>query len=160
MEHSTNMIRWREIALDAGEQAVINGALITADQACIIRVADCAAVLTARALWRSDGTEKPGHTLYYATMLAINDGDLEPSTKKELLGLLGRVVIHSRTRNTQEHCAKFAAAISSSDSEGALNVARLLARAEMGGIGDPPVTPTVAPPDTPPTTQPEIGSAG
>jgi len=119
------------VNLAAGGQAVINGALVTATEACRIQVGSGAFVLTGRALWRSrNGLRNPREELYFSMLdAAISDARFE-AERFRLFALLSQVVAQDRTHQGQAECTLCARALLAGNSDEAVeSAARLAAEA-------------------------------
>ncbi len=118
----------KTISLAAGAQAVINGALVTAQRACQLEVGSGAYVLTGRALWRSQRERSSSaDALYYATLEACTTPQAFELGRFQLFAALSEVVAQDRTHQSQKECAACAAALVAGDAEAALASARRLA---------------------------------
>ncbi len=118
---------------------MINGALITATQDCILEIGSGAHVVTGRGLWRNRGASgDPGDELYYSLLdVATEPAGLE-THRFRLFRLLSQVVAQKRTREVQRECTYCASALRSGDIDAATkSAARLTSRG--GGQGAPSV---------------------
>jgi len=115
-----------------GGQAVINGALVTAPEACTLEVGVEAFVMTGRTLWPQDGPLiNPRDELYFSLMEAGTDPERFERERFRLFQLLSQVVAQSRTRDGQKECARCAAALLACDAEAATRSASRLAAAQL-----------------------------
>lgn len=134
----------REVCLREGEQAVINGALVTAIADTTFFVSAGASVIAGKPARRSDGSAKPAHELYYAALGAAGSDETLVLERQHLLGLLAETVARYRTREAQEHCSSFAVGLVAGDIDAMLTAARKLAESEMRGTVRPAVIATRA----------------
>jgi flagellar protein FlbT len=135
---------YRQVSLREGEQAVINGALVTAIADSTFFVSAGASVIAGRPPRPRDSGAKPAHELYYAALGAAgSDASLEQE-RQRLLGLLAETVARHRTREAQEQCSAFAVGLVSGDIDAMLTAARKLAEGELRGPGRPAVLATRA----------------
>ena len=118
----------RAVRLEAGAQAVINGALVTARTACEFEVGSGAYVLSGRALWRGkDALRSPHEALYFAMLQAGVDEARFAEERFRLFGLLSHIVTHDRTHAAQRECALCASALIAGDAKEAIASAARLA---------------------------------
>ena len=127
----------REVTLREGEQAVINGALVTAVRDTSFFVSAGASVISGRAPPPRVAIAKPAHELYYAALGAAGSDASLAEGRQRLLGLLAETVSHHRTREAQEQCSSFAVGLVAGDIDAMLTAARKLAEGEMRGSGRP-----------------------
>jgi len=118
---------WRDLNLLAGEQAFINGALITAIAPVHLQVGSGAFVQRERPKAGRSREYAPARELYYRTLLTEAAGWPNRNHHAQLFALLGRCVLHFRTRESQEHCSDYAAALVSAGYDKALAAAHALA---------------------------------
>ena len=124
------------IRFPRGGQAVINGALVTAPEACTLEVGVEAFVLTGRALWPQDTPlTSPCDELYFSLMEAGADPMRFESERFRLFQLLSQVVAQTRSRDGQKECARCAAALLAGDAETATRSASRLAAACLAEAG-------------------------
>lgn len=135
---------YREVSLREGEQAVINGALVTAIADSTFFVSAGASVIAARAPRPRDTGAKPAHELYYAALGAAGSDQTLAQQRQRLLGLLAETVARYRTREAQEQCSAFAVGLVAGDIDAMLTAARKLAEAELRGTGRPAILATRA----------------
>ena len=120
--------RPQTVDLARGGQAVINGALVTASQACTLEVGSGAFVLTGRALWRGrDGLRNPREELYFSMMDAATSDARFESERFRLFALLSQVVAQDRTHQGQKECALCASALLAGKADDAVRSAARLA---------------------------------
>ena len=124
----------RAVRLEAGAQAVINGALVTARTACDFEVGSGAYVLAGRSLWRGRGaTCNPHQSLYFALLEAGVNDTVFAEERFRLFNLLAQIVTHDRTHEAQRECSLCAAALISGDAKEAIaSAARLASRSPSG----------------------------
>ncbi|MEE4289956.1 MAG: hypothetical protein V2J14_11335 [Erythrobacter sp.] len=116
------------IELAAGAQAVINGALVTAREACTLEVGSGASVLTGRALWPSRRRlHSPSDELYFSLLDCSADPVRFAAERFRLYGLLGEVVAQDRSHEGQRECSLCAAALMAGDARGAVESAARMA---------------------------------
>jgi flagellar protein FlbT len=135
---------YREVSLREGEQAVINGALVTAIADSTFYVSAGASVIAGRPPRPRDSGAKPAHELYYAALGASGSDAALERERQHLLGLLAETVARHRTREAQEQCSAFAVGLVSGDIDAMLTAARRLAESELRGSGRPVVLATQA----------------
>jgi flagellar biosynthesis regulator FlbT len=118
----------QKITLQAGAQAVINGALVTATQACTLEVGSGAFVLTGRGLWRErEALRHPHEELYFSMLEAGSSPERFHDAQRRLFNLLSQVVAQSPSHIAQKECAVCAAALMSGDARAAsASAARLV----------------------------------
>lgn len=134
----------RIIHLAAGEQAVINGALVTAIAPCRLELSPGACVFTGRkADQLSDSQQSAQASLYFALLAASADPESFDGARFRLLEMLGEVVIEERTARGQRECSRCAAAIIEGAALDAVESARRLA---VGApwLGQTPLEPVTA----------------
>jgi len=116
------------VHLVAGAQAVINGALVSARQACTLEVGAGAYVLTGKALWPTPSQlRNPRDELYFSLLDCSASEERLNSERFRLFGLLGEVVASDRTYEGQRECAQCAAALMSGDAKAAIQSAARMA---------------------------------
>jgi hypothetical protein len=120
--------------LAAGSQAVINGALITAHQACSIDVGSGAYVFSGRTLWRDD-LRNPHEELYFSILEASRDADRFAEEQFRLFALLSQVVTQDRSHEAQKECALCASALLTGKREDATRSAARLASLRLDRKG-------------------------
>lgn len=135
---------YREVSLREGEQAVINGALVTAIADSTFLVSAGASVIAGRPPRPRDSGAKPAHELYYAALGAAGSDEALERQRQRLLGLLAETVAHHRTRDAQEQCSAFAVGLVSGDIDAMLTAARKLAEGELRGPRRPVSLPSRA----------------
>jgi flagellar protein FlbT len=135
---------YREVSLREGEQAVINGALVTAIADSTFYVSAGASVIAGRPPRPRDTGAKPAHELYYAALGAAGSDETLECERQRLLGLLAETVASYRTREAQEQCSAFAVGLVAGDIDAMLTAARSLAEGELRGSGRPVVLATRA----------------
>ncbi|MEE4201152.1 hypothetical protein [Erythrobacter sp.] len=121
----------QSIVLAAGSQAVINGALVTASDACTLEVGSGAYVFTGRRLWRGD-VRNPHEELYFSVLEASRDEDYFGEQRFRLFALLAQVVAQDRSHEAQKECALCASELLTGNSEGATRSAARLAAMRLG----------------------------
>ncbi|MBV7265658.1 flagellar biosynthesis repressor FlbT [Erythrobacter ani] len=126
----TELPKPKTIELQAGAQAVVNGALVTARSPCILDIGSGACVLAGRALWREYGTESSPHEeLYFAVLEAAADPESFAAAQYSLFTLLAQVVTFDRTHASQLECAFCASALIAGQTKDAVaSAARLATR--------------------------------
>ena len=97
MDEPPTPSRPHSVYLEAGAQAVINGALVTAVEPCRFEVGAGAHVFSGRALWRDRSSGRSPHQeLYFAVLeAAVGEGKLLEA-RFRLFQLLGHVVTAKR----------------------------------------------------------------
>lgn len=112
MKQPERKTRPHQVHLEAGAQAVINGALVTALEPCRFEVGSGAYVFTGRSLWRDRSSGLcPCQQLYFAVLeAAVGERDLAEA-RLRLFQLLGHVVTATRTLEGQRECSRFASAL-------------------------------------------------
>lgn len=120
------------VTLEAGAQAVINGAIVTATGPCVLEVGSGAFVLAGRGLQRSrDALYHPHEELYFSMLEAGTSPERFDESRYRLFGLLAQVVAQSRTHAAQKECAACAAAMMAGDTKAAIASAARLASAKL-----------------------------
>lgn len=135
---------YRQVSLREGEQAVINGALVTAIADSTFFVSAGASVIAGRPPRPRDSGAKPAHELYYAALGAAGSDESLERERQRLLGLLAETVARHRTREAQEQCSAFAVGLVAGDIDAMLTAARNLAEGELRGAGRPAILATRA----------------
>lgn len=140
------------VALARGGQAVINGALVVANEPCMLEVSAGAYVLTGRALWR-ESMRDPHAELYFSIVEAGTDAERFAEARFRLFALLSQVVTLDRSAQAQRECAACSAALMSGDIKTATRSAARLAsekmaqdnaeRARTAGRYQPPTRPVM-----------------
>jgi len=102
----------QSINLSKGEQAVVNGALVTATTACTIEVGSGGFVFTGRSLRRSRASvHNPHEELYFSLLDACTSIARFEEERFRLFRLLSKVVAQDRTHEAQKECSLCAAAL-------------------------------------------------
>lgn len=123
--------------LAPGGQAVINGALITAQNACSIDVGSGAYVFSGRTLWRDD-LRNPHEELYFSVLEASRTADRFAEEQFRLFALLSQVVTQDRSHDAQKECALCASALLTGKREDATRSAARLASLRLDRKGGRP----------------------
>ena len=124
MDGSNDNPRPQLIVLEAGAQAVINGALVTANEPCSLEVGSGAFVLTGRAMRRPrQSLRNPREELYFSMLDASANADRFAESQFRLFGLLAEVVAQDRSHQGQRECALCAAALIAGDADEAVRSA-------------------------------------
>ena len=123
--------------MSAGEQAVINGALVTAKAPLQLRIGGGASVVRgARQLpprqKQAAGYSLPAATLYYETLHFCAQQSPPPQQQKRLFQILGECVLQMRTRDAQILCSGYASAMRTGNFDHAQSAASGLACMERG----------------------------
>lgn len=120
------------LRLEAGAQAVINGALVCAIEPCTLEVAPGAFVLSGHALWPSrEALQNPCDELYFSLMdCSQNAGRLDVE-RFCLFALLSQVVAQDRTGDTHREATRCAAALMAGDAKAATDCAARMASNRM-----------------------------
>ena len=126
MKRRTNSPEPRELCLERGAQAVINGALVTALEPCRLEIGSGAHVLAGRSLWRERSADDLARELYLLLLEAGMTGDGMRLQQDALFDLLGRLVAQLRSHSAQVQISRCALAIRSGDIDLALASARHL----------------------------------
>lgn len=122
------------VHLAPGSQAVINGALVSAREACTLEVATGAYILTGRELWPAHtGPRNPSDELYFSLLDCAADEDRFDDERFRLFALLGEVAAKSGFIARQRECSQCAAALMAGDVQNALDCA---ARMASSGLED------------------------
>ncbi|QFT76286.1 hypothetical protein [Erythrobacter sp. THAF29] len=120
--------RPHSVYLEAGAQAVINGALVTAVEPCRFEVGAGAYVFSGRALWRDRASGcSPHQELYFSALEAAAGQGSLLEARFRLFQLLGHVVTSTRTLEGQRECSRFASALIDGDIEEVVACASRLA---------------------------------
>jgi hypothetical protein len=128
MADDDSLSRTRIVHLAAGAQAVINGALVCAREACTLEVGSGAYVLTGRPLWPSrDALRNPCDELYFSLLDCSADETRFLSERFRLFGLLSEVVARDRSYDGQRECSQCAAALMTGDRHAAVESAARMA---------------------------------
>ena len=123
----------QSITLAQGGQAVINGALVTANTACTLEVGSGGFVLTGRSLWRDrDPLRNPREELYFSMLDASTSSTRFEEERFRLFRLLSQVVSQDRTHEAQKECSLCAAALIAGNAEEATQSAARLASEDVG----------------------------
>ena len=125
---------FREVTLREGQQAMINGALVTAIRDSTFCVNAGASVIASRPPAQRHADVLPAHELYYAALSAAGSQTALDQSRERLLGLLAETVAHHRTREAQELCSSFAVGLVGGDVDAMLEAARRLAECEAGPV--------------------------
>jgi flagellar protein FlbT len=131
---SPDTAAFRQVSLREGEQALINGALVTAIGDSTFFVNASASVIASRPPRVRESGAKPAHELYYAALGAAGSDISLAHGRQNLLDLLADTVAHHRTRAAQELCSSFAVGLDSGDVDIMLTAARKLAECEARGV--------------------------
>ena len=116
------------VALSKGDQAVINGAIVTASGDCTLEVGSGAFVLTGHSLWQNDnGPRHPREELYFSMLDASGDKERFTQERFRLFALLSQVVAQERSHEAQKECAQCAHALMIGNAEEATRSASRLA---------------------------------
>lgn len=116
------------VFLEAGAQAVINGALVTAIEPCRFEVCAGGHVFSGRSLWRERSSGRSPHQeLYFAVLEAAVGEEKLLEAKFRLFQLLGHVVTANRTLEGQRECSRFASALIDGDTKEVVACASRLA---------------------------------
>ncbi|MEM9501118.1 MAG: hypothetical protein AAF941_04665 [Pseudomonadota bacterium] len=116
------------VQLEAGAQAVINGALLTAREGCSFEVGSGAFVLTGPALRGGrPAIRNPRDELYFSLLEAGTNPDRFAEARFRLFHLLAEVVEQDRTHQAQRECAMCAAALMAGDTAEAVRCAARIA---------------------------------
>lgn len=116
------------VELDAGAQAVINGALVTAIEPCRFEVGGGAYVFSGRSLWRDRSSiSSPHQELYFAVLEAATGEERLLEARFRLFQLLAHVVTANRTLEGQQECSRFASALIDGDTREVVACASRLA---------------------------------
>jgi len=130
------------VHLAPGSQAVINGALVSAREACTLEVAAGAYILTGRELWPAHaGPRNPSDELYFSLLDCAGDEDRFDEERFRLFALLGEVAAKSGFIARRAECSQCAAALMAGDVQSALDSA---ARMASSGLEDGRTRTTVA----------------
>lgn len=116
----------REIALERGEQAIVNGAMLTADAPMRFRVGPGASVVAGKCTL-ADAKRVPAKTaarLYYATLLCNARDPGMTEERGMLFELLAHCVASFKTREGQDNCNQYAAALVQGDGKRCVRIAR------------------------------------
>ncbi|MEM7690035.1 MAG: hypothetical protein AAF291_13525 [Pseudomonadota bacterium] len=114
--------------LAPGARAVINGAVVSAREACTLEVGPGAYVLTGRALWPSpDAPRNPRDELYFSLLDCGGDEERFFAERFRLFSLLSEVVTQDAAFEHQRECAHCAAALLGGDPKRAVQCAAHLA---------------------------------
>jgi hypothetical protein len=118
--------------LAQGEQAVVNGAMVTASTACTLEVGSGAFVLTGRSLWKDhDPLRNPSEELYFSLLDASVSAEHFENERFRLFALLAQVVLQQRTHEAQQECALCASALIAGNAEDATGSAARLASGRL-----------------------------
>ncbi|MEM1195472.1 MAG: hypothetical protein AAGH57_05165 [Pseudomonadota bacterium] len=116
------------VHLAPGAQAVINGALVSAREACTLEVGAGAHVLTGRALWPAhNALRNPSDELYLSLIDCLVDEDRFFAERFRLFALLGEVAAQDQTFENQSECSQCAAALMAGDPQTAAQSAARMA---------------------------------
>ncbi|MEM6495057.1 MAG: hypothetical protein AAF650_11840 [Pseudomonadota bacterium] len=118
----------RTVHLAPGAQAVINGALVSAREACTLEVGAGAYVLTGRALWPAHSAlRNPCDELYFSLLDCLVDEDRFFDERFRLFALLGEAAAQDGTLERQSECSRCAAALMAGDPHLAVQAAARMA---------------------------------
>ena len=118
----------KTVHLAPGAQAVINGALVSAREACTLEVGSGAYVMTGRSHWPSrNPLRNPRDELYFSLLDCSSDEARFHKERFRLFRLLSEVVAHDRTYEGQRECTQCAAALMSGDRRAAVQSAARMA---------------------------------
>lgn len=102
----------QRISLEKGGQVYVNGAVVTAREACSLEVGSGAFVMTGSALARDPGRlRNPREELYFSILDVGTDPVRFSEARFRLFRLLSHVVAEDRTHYGQQECANCAAAL-------------------------------------------------
>lgn len=122
------MIDHRIVNLAAGDQVVINGALIRALDACSFDVGAGATIVTQGKMQQSrNAMRNPAEELYFSVLDCANDGNRFAHARQRLFKLLSEVILREADQDAQRECSECAAALAANDSEGVKHSAARLA---------------------------------
>ncbi|MEM7665478.1 MAG: hypothetical protein AAF250_06435 [Pseudomonadota bacterium] len=128
MDRSEDIPQPQLVTLDAGAQAVINGALVTAIGPCRFEVGSGVFVLTGNALHRGKGSlRNPREELYFSMLEASAGPERFAEARLRLFRLLAEVVAQDRTHQGQRECALCAAALMAGKASDAVRSAARIA---------------------------------
>ncbi len=127
--------------MEAGAQAVINGALVSAIGPCHFTVGSGGYILTGRALWPDHTARQLARDLYLKLIVASHSEEGIAGQRGPLFDLLGKAVAQLRTHEAQAECSNCAAAILSGDLEAAVASARRLTISQDGPLPGPVARP-------------------
>ncbi|MDJ0978378.1 MAG: hypothetical protein QNI87_07565 [Erythrobacter sp.] len=120
------------VHLAPGGQAVINGALVCAREACTLEVGSGAFVLTGPALGPArDSLCNPRDELYFSLLDCGADEDRFAAERFRLFELIGGVLGQDRGHETQRECGQCAAALMAGDVKAAVESAARMASATL-----------------------------
>ena len=132
------------VHLAPGAQAAINGALVSAREACTLEVAPGAYVHTGRARWPSgDDLRGPREELYFSLLECGPHAERFEDERVRLFGLVNEVAARDPSLKTQRECARCVAALMLGDAKVAVECAARLASSVSSGHPAPsdPVNP-------------------
>ncbi|MEM6585261.1 MAG: hypothetical protein AAF692_05860 [Pseudomonadota bacterium] len=132
------------VHLAPGAQAAINGALVSAREACTLEVAPGAYVHTGRSLWPSgDDVRGPREELYFSLLECGPHAERFEDERVRLFGLVNEVAARDPAHEIQRECARCVAALMSGDAKAAVECAARLASSGTSGHSAPsdPVNP-------------------
>lgn len=148
------------VHLVPGAQVVINGALVTARDACALEVGSDAFVLTGRAASHDDASMRnPRDELYFSLLDCSADEARFTQERFRLYRLLGEVVAQDRTYEAQRECSQCAAALMAGDARAAVESAGRLAAERLGETPEPaprPLPSAHVPNRVPITSSPDL----
>ncbi len=129
MTQEDHAIDHRIVTLSAGEQAVINGALIRVHDACTFDVgAGATIVLQGKMQQGKNGLRNPAEELYFSVLDCANDVIRFANARPRLFKMLSEVILREPDQDAQHECSECAAALAASNIEGVKRSAtRLLA---------------------------------
>ena len=132
MANNESVSRTQTVHLGPGAQAVINGALVCAREACTLEVGAGAYVLAGRSVWPSrDPLRNPCDELYFSLLDCSADEDRFLSERFRLFGLLSEVVAQDRSYEGQRECSQCAAALMAGDRHAAVQSAARMASSAL-----------------------------
>ena len=122
----------KRVHLASGGQAVINGALVSAREACTLEICAGAYVLTGKGRSpHSDPLRNPRDELYFSLLECSASEARFGDERFRLFALLSEVVAHDRTYEGQRECARCAAALMAGDAQEAVQSAARMASREL-----------------------------
>ncbi len=119
---------YQTVSLALGDQAVINGALVTAKGACSIEVSHGAFVMTGRKLRQARATtQNPSEELYFSLLeVEASRGRFEEE-RMRLFQLLSEIAVRDEGTEQQSDCTRCAVALMIGDAAQATTIAARLA---------------------------------
>jgi len=132
------------ISLKAGEQVIVNGAVLRAVGRTSLCVESRAAILRGRDLISADDATTPARRLYHACIAAYTDSENRVGHQAGIVAALGAVIASLPSPQALAAATSFAHRVAMSDHYRALSDCRTLMALELAAHAAAEVAPTAA----------------